>query len=116
MALELKAVDAPAKPRTEYDDAYDYLAEIDPKWATVVIPADDVRKTKRGLTQAAKAHDRSVKYVEGAANDKGQVELTFGLKPYVSPEEKAAKAAAREAKKAESTAPGAAPVVPEPAK
>lgn len=115
MALELSPIDAPEKPRTDYDDAFDYLMEIDPKWAQVVIDADDVRKTKRGLSQAAKRKDRSLKYDESAPDKSGKVTLSIGLKPYVSPEERQAKAEARAARKAakESQAPGAAPVVPE---
>jgi len=114
MALELSPIDAPEKPRNEYDDAFDYLKEIDPKWAQVVIDADDVRKTKRGLSQAAKREDRSLKYDESAPDKNGKVTLSIGLKPYVSPEERQAKAEARAARKAEkSQAPGAAPTVPE---
>jgi len=101
MPLEIQKAE---RPRNDYDDAFDYLAETDTGWAQVVIPEDDVRKTKRGLTAAAKEHGRKLKYEESAVSKDGKVTLTIGLRPVRE---------TADDDNAESVAPGAAPTVPE---
>lgn len=79
--LELKTATEPAAPRNDFDDAVDYVRESATGWAAVSVTPDKVRSYKRNLSKAAKLQGRSLRYSEGKVNDKGVLELTFGLKP-----------------------------------